>query len=370
MALFGQDRPQIGGGWAALGSMLGGGGAVAAEQAYADQAFQNYRAKGAKADWELALEKAGRERDQRIAMQQIGETLGALGQNPALGGIFQASSGGNADQMIQAVLGGQEFATRDAARAAALGGDLVGANANLFGVASGPVDTTKISGGMVYNPIGSPDQPMAVTPLGQSEIDYDRARIAKTMAAPAGGGGLGKPPAGYMWAGEGQLAPIPGGPADPAVKAAGKPATSKGAAPEVKGAQVANLTRGLERIRGALGGLGGRLVDTGPLDQYVQKYTPEGQELEAAVGSIRPSLMALTRVPGVGAQSDLEARLEGLRFPSLGFAPDVNQATTQQLEAFVSDLMKAYQNVQTTPPAGGGAPGGVLRYNPATGDFE
>ncbi len=112
--------------------------------------------------------------------------------------------------------------------------------------------------------------------------------------------------------------------------------------------QLQNAVRGLGRIRTALegvssGGLG--LVDSGPLDQFVTRYTPAGRELEAAVGGIQNSVLALTRVPGVGSQSDLEARVAALQYPSLDNPPEVNARTLQNLEAFLQDLQAAYENV-------------------------
>lgn len=153
--------------------------------------------------------------------------------------------------------------------------------------------------------------------------------------------------------------------------------------------QLQNAVRGLGRIRTALegvssGGLG--LVDSGPLDQFVARYTPAGRELEAAVGGIQNSVLALTRVPGVGSQSDLEARVAALQYPSLDNPPEVNARTLQNLEAFLQDLQIAYENViasgnrqpapadyqqpraapQQAPVAGPRR----LKYNPQNGRIE
>lgn len=111
---------------------------------------------------------------------------------------------------------------------------------------------------------------------------------------------------------------------------------------KTKYAQAQNVERGLDRIQRALQGVNGRFLDTGPLDQYAQRYTKAGQELEAAVGGMQNSLLALTRVPGIGAQSDLEARIAMLQYPSLDKAPEVNARTIENLRAFARDLKAAF----------------------------
>lgn len=107
----------------------------------------------------------------------------------------------------------------------------------------------------------------------------------------------------------------------------------------VKAPQLQNVERGIDRINAALSKLeGGALADTGPLDQYAQQFTKEGQELTAAVGAIQNDMLALTRVPGVGSQSDLEAKIANLKYPALGNHPEVNRRNLLQLQAFVNDL--------------------------------
>lgn len=112
---------------------------------------------------------------------------------------------------------------------------------------------------------------------------------------------------------------------------------------KAKQPQVANAVRGLGRIEQALQALSGGMVNTGPLDQYAKRYTKAGQELEAAVGGIQNSLLSLTRVPGIGSQSDLEARIAGMQYPSLDKDPAVNARTIENLRAFITDLQQAYQ---------------------------
>lgn len=160
-------------------------------------------------------------------------------------------------------------------------------------------------------------------------------------------------------------------------KPAASPAMQKeAAARRAKIPQLQNAIRGLGRIEQALGALSGRMVNTGPMDAVVQRYTPQGQELEAAVGAIQNSVLALTRVPGIGAQSDLEARIAALQYPSLDKPPEVNRRTLEQLKFFMRDLAKAYESAAqddaSTPAARPASQptGNRLRFNPATGDFE
>lgn len=128
--------------------------------------------------------------------------------------------------------------------------------------------------------------------------------------------------------------------------------------------QLQNAIRGMSRIETALGNLEGKLVNTGPMDAMLQKYTPAGQELDAAVGSIQNSVLALTRVPGIGSQSDLEARIASLQYPSLDKPPEVNRRTLDNLKLFMRDLAEAYKlavqpgqakpSTAEPPPTGGG----------------
>lgn len=146
------------------------------------------------------------------------------------------------------------------------------------------------------------------------------------------------------------------------------------AAIRAKVPQLQNAIRGMDRIETALKGLQGKMVNTGPMDAMVQRYTPAGQELEAAVGAIQNSVLALTRVPGIGSQSDLEARIAALQYPSLDKPPEVNRRTLDNLKLFMRDLANAYK-LAVQPGQGQQAPakpasGGPLRYNPATGDFD
>jgi hypothetical protein len=87
------------------------------------------------------------------------------------------------------------------------------------------------------------------------------------------------------------------------------------------------------------------IFDGGPADAKALQYTKEGRELMAAAAQLMPELQALTRVPGIGSQSDLEARLASLALPSLEMDPDTNARTQAELVAFVEDLRAAYESL-------------------------
>lgn len=187
----------------------------------------------------------------------------------------------------------------------------------------------------------------------------DHIHIEPARGSARAGSGIAQPyqapqretiPAGYRARPDGSLEAIPGGPADPnviantsAARRPPSPAERRDASTrKTKYAQAQNVERGLDRIQQALQGLSGRFLDTGPIDQYAQRFTKAGQELEAAVGGMQNSLLALTRVPGIGAQSDLEARIAMLQYPSLDKAPEVNARTIENLRQFARDLKAAY----------------------------
>lgn len=112
-------------------------------------------------------------------------------------------------------------------------------------------------------------------------------------------------------------------------------------------AQLADVQRGVQRVEAALNALEQSRIGTGPIARAAQQYLPAGQELETAVNAMNNSMLALTRVPGMGAQSDLEARIAGMRFPQLDREEGVNRRTLQDLKSFVSDLSRTAKQADT-----------------------
>lgn len=114
---------------------------------------------------------------------------------------------------------------------------------------------------------------------------------------------------------------------------------------EIKSKQPRLLAadRRVERLAAAVEAIGKNvLFDGGPLDQYALAWSKQGQEIAQAKAALTSELTALTRVPGIGSQSDLETRLASLPFPSAEFAPEVNARAIAELKAFMADLKDVY----------------------------
>lgn len=356
---------------AALGEAIAGNG----RSAYNDQLGTEYKLA-------YALEQARQARnarvlgDQNVASRQgltadlVGRArsgdVGALNELTALGLTSN-------EKVDLGTLGqSQDFAMRQAVYDRATLGDLAGAGAASLGLTTKPLEMTKIAGDVAFNPYAQPDQNLNVTPLGEASIGQRNASAASSYATAARTRqAMGLDAAKYAdQRNGGTLGDAPRGSAKPPSAAEMKAQQANA----TKTAQLGNVNRGLARIESALGNLGGSFVDTGPIDQYLVRNTEAGQELDAAVGAIQNSMLALTRVPGVGSQSDLEARIAALQYPSLSNAPGVNARTLKQLKDFVQELQgmsadasgtlgdappAATQRGPGLPAAGGPAPGAV-----------
>ncbi|MBK9497653.1 MAG: hypothetical protein IPO08_24705 [Xanthomonadales bacterium] len=89
-----------------------------------------------------------------------------------------------------------------------------------------------------------------------------------------------------------------------------------------------------------------------PADAKVLKYTKKGHEIDALTPRFCKAATSADAASGVGAQSDLEQRLQQLRLPSYEFSPDVNAKTVKELEAFIGDLEVALRGASSTPGTG------------------
>lgn len=183
-------------------------------------------------------------------------------------------------------------------------------------------------------------QPKTMSPYEQARIDIEQRKLnqPKTDAGPLVqvAGPDGNPI--YRTRGEAV--------GQPAYVARDKPAAAdlkyqrelKTKIPRLNAAE-----RRIERLELGLKSVAGNTVfDGGPLDAKALRYTKQGQEVVQAAASLLPELTALTRVPGIGSQSDLETRLANLQLPSLEFAPEVNTKALAELRAFIADLKDAY----------------------------
>jgi hypothetical protein len=91
--------------------------------------------------------------------------------------------------------------------------------------------------------------------------------------------------------------------------------------------------------------------------------TPSGRAFDAAIDGMRGTIAALTRVPGIGAMSDFETRLDQAKFPERGDYEDVIGQKLEQLDALVKGLDTGYRdllgsaNDVSAPPSGGNTSG-------------
>lgn len=121
-------------------------------------------------------------------------------------------------------------------------------------------------------------------------------------------------------------------------------------------AQLPALMRRVQRVMDASKNLGFLGVDGGKLDQYALYWSESRSELESAVGQLRATLLPFVRVPGVGSQSDLEARLDGLQYPDASQPPAVRARNIAELQKFIADLSRVYSAVIKGEQGGGQAP--------------
>lgn len=344
---------------AALGDALFGNGRAA----YNDQLGLEYK-------HALALEQARQARnarvmgDQNVASRQ-GLTADLIGRARAgdVDALNQLTAYGltsNEKVDLGALGQSQDFAMRQAVYDRATQGDVLGAGAASLGLTTKPLEMTKIAGDVAYNPYAQPDQTVNVTPLGEATIGQRRASAASSYASANNSNASAARTRQAMGLDAAKYADQRSGGTlgDPPRASTKPPSAAEMKAQQAnatKTAQLGNVNRGLARIESALSNLGGSFVDTGPIDQYLVRNTKAGQELDAAVGAIQNSMLALTRVPGVGSQSDLEARIAALQYPSLANAPGVNARTLKQLKDFVQELQgisaEASGTLGDAPPA-------------------
>jgi hypothetical protein len=95
--------------------------------------------------------------------------------------------------------------------------------------------------------------------------------------------------------------------------------------------------------------------------------TPKGKAFDAAVDQMRSTLTALTRVPGVGAMSDYETRLDQAKFPSRQNYEAVTAQQIGYIEEFLNGVEGGYQNMMSggaqAESAQAGGQGGPVRVN-------
>lgn len=99
--------------------------------------------------------------------------------------------------------------------------------------------------------------------------------------------------------------------------------------------QINSARQAFQKLRGTFSaGLGG---------QYLP--TPEGQAFDRAIANLAPLITAVTRVPGVGAMSDYESKLQNAALPSRGTYEDVTAQQFQDLENLLNTVESGYNDL-------------------------
>jgi len=99
--------------------------------------------------------------------------------------------------------------------------------------------------------------------------------------------------------------------------------------------QLRSARQAFEKIRNSFSaGLGGEYLPT-----------PEGQAFDRAVRNLAPLITAVTRVPGVGAMSDYESRLQEASLPSRGTYENVTIQQFNDLENLLNTVEAGYTDL-------------------------
>lgn len=99
--------------------------------------------------------------------------------------------------------------------------------------------------------------------------------------------------------------------------------------------QLRSARQAFEKIKNSFSaGLGGDYLPT-----------PEGQAFDRAVRNLAPLITAVTRVPGVGAMSDYESRLQEASLPSRGTYENVTLQQFQDLENLLNTVEGGYKDL-------------------------
>jgi hypothetical protein len=116
----------------------------------------------------------------------------------------------------------------------------------------------------------------------------------------------------------------------------------------------------------------GGIKGTASAGYFGQGYTPSegGRKFDAAVDQMRSTLTALTRVPGVGAMSDYETKLDQSKFPTRKNYESVTQQQIDALEDQLALIESGYQGLlggQSQQPSQQAVPTQTAT-NPQTGE--
>ena len=99
--------------------------------------------------------------------------------------------------------------------------------------------------------------------------------------------------------------------------------------------QLALVRQKFDAIKGTFSsGLGGNYIPS-----------ESGKQADAAVNSMRDTLTSITRVPGIGAMSDYETRLQQAKFPDRGQYESVSDQQIQSVQDTLDLLEKGYTDM-------------------------
>ena len=78
---------------------------------------------------------------------------------------------------------------------------------------------------------------------------------------------------------------------------------------------------------------------------YLLPLSEKGQNFDASIDALRSSVSALTRVPGVGAMSDYETRLDQSKIPQRGRYESTTEQQLKQLEDMANFIESGYSDM-------------------------
>lgn len=186
----------------------------------------------------------------------------------------------------------------------------------------------------------------------QAQIDAVKGRTQRAAQPKSSASSptpkMPKPPVGYRWAADGEsLEPIPGGPRDSIANP--RPATTKsgkagGGDPKPAAAdQALSILSDMEEM------LKSGKSWTGPVEGTLFKYGKGGQSFQSAVDQLVNPMQTLTRIPGSGAQSDLELKQMLNSFPNVDTREDVNLDRINRLRSYINKLQGTTTQQGATP---------------------
>ncbi len=100
--------------------------------------------------------------------------------------------------------------------------------------------------------------------------------------------------------------------------------------------QIANARERFNKIKGSL--------EAGP-GQFGSLPTERGQSFDKSIDSLRGSITAITRVPGVGSMSDYESKLDQSKFPARNGYESVTEQQLDDLEQQLGTIEQGYTDL-------------------------